>query len=393
MQVVRSIPAIYADRIAHSIARLNKKAVKLGVAKVEVSTRLFEQTKIIKGTYGDATIITEMAEITVTGETVRVAGWTLNARIDFEDGMTLVNSRPGIELPESFRTTNQFCQHCSTLRRRNSVFALQDMDGKYMQVGRNCLADFLGHDPEAALFSFSIEAFINGEFDDCESLGGGRSFPCVSIESLMNQAAQQVRTGGFISAKVAAEREICSTASNAVDLLVSVDPQSAKYRAANIPTEFDKEQAAKVLDWAKTTICAKADKTDFEHNVSQLLEQTDIRTRNAAKLVALFGMYARVMTQKAEKDAIVNAHVGTIGQRTEFAAKYLGENWFETAYGSMVIARFATPSGLLVYKGASPFWKDGIEAGNDVTFTATVKSHEDYKGMAQTLVQRCKVAK
>lgn len=92
-------------------------------------------------------------------------------------------------------------------------------------------------------------------------------------------------------------------------------------------------------------------------------------------------------------------HVGTVGKRGTFEAEYVGRVAFETAYGITRIYKFEYTRedgtfALITWK-TSAYMQVGeeqnpAEFGTRVKITGTVKEHGNYKGMAQTSVNRPK---
>src|SRR3972149_3916096 len=88
----------------------------------------------------------------------------------------ILRNVPGETLPESWRRADQKCDHCGLIRKRNETFVVRHEDGTLKQIGRQCIADFLGHKgPEgmlaAAEYLFSADGAACGAEDD-DSLGG-----------------------------------------------------------------------------------------------------------------------------------------------------------------------------------------------------------------------------
>ncbi len=100
-------------------------------------------------------------------------------------------------------------------------------------------------------------------------------------------------------------------------------------------------------------------------------------------LRAQFGHLANLPTPNGE-------YFGEPKKREDITATLIASFGFQGYYGFVHIQRFIAESGaLLVYKGSAPVAAD---MGKPVTFKATVKSHDEYEGEAQTMIQRVKVA-
>ena len=83
-------------------------------------------------------------------------------------------------------------------------------------------------------------------------------------------------------------------------------------------------------------------------------------------------------------DRATSQHVGSVGERREFALKVERVFSFEGTYGVTFINVCRDAAGnVVVYKGSN-----GWERGEELRVKATVKAHEQRDGVAQTLIQR-----
>lgn len=81
--------------------------------------------------------------------------------------------------------------------------------------------------------------------------------------------------------------------------------------------------------------------------------------------------------------------VGEEGAKVEASAKLVRIGWFETKFGGTNVYTFEDSShNLLVWKTGKGL---GIEVGDYVTISGTVKEHKEYRGDRQTVLTRCKV--
>ena len=56
--------------------------------------------------------------VTVTGETPKLAGWSLVAKVEYIEDERLICCVPGESCPEEFRTRGTECDHCKYQRTR-----------------------------------------------------------------------------------------------------------------------------------------------------------------------------------------------------------------------------------------------------------------------------------
>lgn len=389
----RDVPEHLVAAVMASIEKVNRRAAKLGVDGFTVTRG--KPFAVERKTREGTKYLIEMVPLTIEGGKVKSPnGWSLLGRVDFEDGSTLVSSRPGAEMPPRYRMAAKTCDHCQADRQRNAIFVFNKPDTEeHMQVGRSCLQDFLGYDPAATLWAAreygGIFDDIDGMLDDDERQGGGgQRHAVVRLDEVMTAAAYAVRHFGFVSKRAAEERGTTPTSDDVGALLF--DP---KAREDYKPADVDTAKAAAVVAWVQSEWGGKSDLSDYEYNAIELTSRETVRPRRIGILTSLVAAYDRANEEKVAREKRVNAHVGEVGQRREFDAVFSGLSQFDTQFGVMFVARFDSPEGLLVYKGGTIWWPVPLDIGTPIKFVGTIKEHADYKGTKQTMVSRCALPK
>jgi len=89
-----------------------------------------------------------------------------------------------------------------------------------------------------------------------------------------------------------------------------------------------------------------------------------------------------------ETQARTEEYIGTVGEQHEFTGEVQSVSRpIVTQFGDMYITTIHTPEGIVVYKGGKPLG----ERGQTISFTATIKAHDLYRDVKQTVVARPKV--
>lgn len=215
--------------------------------------------------------------VTISGSTPALAGWQFVATLQHleADGETinLLRTVPGVDadLPHNFRTaTPENCDHCNkSIKTRKETFVVRETaTGKFSQIGRNCLADFLGgQDPHAVakaleLLLSACDAASSSSED--EGFGGGGHGPLrFPLRTFLAVTAMLVRTEGWLSrskARIEYGDTSSSTASLALEYL-SPPPRDSQaradweaFRAKHPVTAEDIETADKALEFARTDL-------------------------------------------------------------------------------------------------------------------------------------------
>ena len=374
----------------------NSKAAKLGVPGFTATYGEVFTVKVKDDSAAAGYIEVERVTVTVVGAPIVIPNFRFLGRVDFEEGVTLVNARPGETIPARYFHATTYCDHCTSQRQRNMVYIFRRDGGEqHIQVGRTCLKDFMGHDPEAVLNSTRLEGSLFDAID--EEVGrGGRESPVIWLDSVLEMAAAVIRhnNGAFMSKGSASKINergdlfVPATSDLVFDQLFPQTPRPKGWVKIT-PEAQDVERAAAAKAWCLESMTDLSN--DYQHNLRELMGAERIKIRRIGIVTSLLGVYARHLGELVKREAAVNLHVGTAGQRREFVAKFAGSTTYETDYGTMFIGRFETTEGLAVYKGGSPFWDMDTKEGDEVVFTATIKCHGEFNGRKQTMIQRAKV--
>lgn len=93
---------------------------------------------------------------------------------------------------------------------------------------------------------------------------------------------------------------------------------------------------------------------------------------------------------KAKLPANPSKHIGQVGSKIELEATFKRTRWYDTRFGTTWIYTFEDAEGnCLVWKTSASI---GAEEGDKVRIKGTVKDHDEYNGVKQTVLTRCKIA-
>lgn len=140
--------------------------------------------------------------------------------------------------------------------------------------------------------------------------------------------------------------------------------------------------------------------TDTLASIAHSARQYGSATENQLSLVGrilgeLEGKFAEQEARNAERAAErsqrVDAFIGTVNEKKRpFTGVVRLVKKIETMYGTSFLRIFDTPEGTVKWFSSSTTVE--LVAGQEVTFTATIKAHEIYEGERQTVVLRPKFA-
>lgn len=424
------IAAHLVESLRADVEKLAKRAKRLNVAPISVEIGApypvaYRATNAGDWERCDASFegarYFDFVDVTITGSAPVLAGWTFCATLEHVAGeagerLTVLRAVPGIELPRSYRDADPAnCDHCKRrILTRKETFVVRHEDGTWAQVGRNCTADFLGgKDPHAVAAQLNallaLHTAAAGYAD--EGLGGGFGGYCgdPSLREFMGVVAALVRVDGWVSRSAARQMDRWATADAAMYYLTPPPRDSraadewAKFRAERPATDADKADAAAAVDYARTTLVdavEAGDVSDYEHNLSVACRLPSVSRKLAGIVASLLSYYKRAIGAEVERRAAAaSQHVGTVGERSFFTLTLVSVKTIESSFGTSYLHSFVDADGNRVKwfsSAKSLAMPDGSSAalveGQTITLKATVKKHDEYRGIRETVLTRGEVS-
>ena len=451
----RSFVAVDADGTKHDVtlvpwanrrhlekkfAKLVRKAIRLGfdapvlthVGDVVVSRQVENEWGVVEK------FVFNYGAYTLVAAPVHFSGWSFVATINHtqvDDGqyINLINKAPDFadaDLGVELRNARPVCQHCNTARRRNDTFVIRHDDSRQIQVGRNCLQDYLGDADGTSLLSYAtFVAELRGFCeDDLFGLDSGKQVEAYSVGAVLAWAAASIEFRGFVSRGSVYENGYgLATADHVINTLATLfrrggaTAKDRKYLAEGwgqkewaVPvTESHRELAESIIEWTRTI----SDDTDSDYlwNLKVACGLHTISSKQigiVASAVTAYDRHINGQRRKAEQEkvAATSEYIGKkgdkIGRKLSAADKRKGAaafpaltvtvsftRSFETAWGTTTLVSFTDTDGnvLTWFASNGAYDTDGkqVEEGNTYTLVATIKGHKDYKGIKQTSVNRC----
>lgn len=377
------IPSANMEKLAKKIKALNKKALKAGTGEIKLTTisKTVDENE-------DGSVDVRF-QIALEGETPKINGWAFIARLDHNTDPTgesnLIYVMPSADLPEHFRNAGANCEHCGWDRRRRDTYVLQNEDsGEYKQVGRTCIRDFIGIDP--ARIAEQAERYVKvlGLLNEAREpkWGGINDHRDIHLPAYLSWVAQSIREHGWISGREAYEDfDKVSTASQAIgEMFATYKPQ--------LPTDEDKELA----ETAIAHVLTLEPKNDFLFNINAIAKQNYLDWKASGLAAAIMFVYNRHLEDEAKRKAAADLskseYVGALKERLEFEVRVIGKRWIEGRFGSTAVIRMLDANDNLFVTFASGNFGDEVNIEDKVTIRGTVKKHDEYKGVKQTILTR-----
>lgn len=345
--------------------------------------------------------------ITVQGEPPKLSGWQFVATLTPTEEGNLINTVPGTEepVPKVYRTAPPVCDYCQKSRRRLDSFIVRNMGtGEYKQVGRNCLAKFLGYsNPERvaryAEILADLERTVRDEADSFQR--SERPAEYLDLLEFLTMVVAVTENRGWVTRKQADET---GQSASVIHVLDQLDPSwrsKVKDRSTLItPTEEHRQQAREAIKWSRSDDLVPD--SDYKHNL-KISTATDAFHAKAAGVVSsLIHFIGRIkegelareqrLQEAAERREALSGseYVGTVGDRVKgLLVRVIRRKVLEGGqFGPTTMYRMLDMQGNVLVWFSS---RDVMDEGEWYTLTGTVKRHEEYEGVKQTQLTRCAV--
>jgi hypothetical protein len=441
------IAACRREELDARVAKINKRAAKLEQPDITVELLYVEQEpvtmpcdaclwnpaapcQVCNGTRRVPTAtIKEWQHVKLHGLAPVVEGYVFLCRLEHtEAGNFLARAaqdpKHEIPVPIKYRTAKSDCDHCQIRRQRNDTFVLFRLEGqkpeevvvtnpetdpRYVQVGRNCLADFIRNPERVAevvgIFNllYEITNLVGGGEDDDDAFSGGGwgsgRYQGFDILHFLAAAVSCIRQRGWVSAAMARDQDATSTGSKASFVCSPCFSRErsvlAEWRQLQ-PTEADYEKAKLVRDWI-LALKAKEESTgqplsDYQHNLVLIAARGLVEHRQIGLAASAVNGYDREQNRLAAASA---------------AAKYPPSQFFGKEgdkFGPIkvtVTGKFSTSSDLAYVEvrtiiklraetGEIFVWfasgERQIERGQQYMLSGKVKRHNTYMEERQTVL-------
>lgn len=385
---------ISAEQLAATrakFAKINGRATRGGLQGSIELTSVREVTVKLENVAGLA-VETVMFEVTIGGETPRFNGWEFIATLDWDQHAGLiVRAAPGAPTVDRSALREGWCDHCKTTRDRSKTFVVRSADGVQVQVGSTCIKDFTG-------WSGSI-SWLEGPSEGRESdWFGPVGRVDYSVETVLAYAWAIIKLHGWAPASFGFESTKCL-----VDRALYPNPKrkdDLEFARTLAPlAEEAKGRAAEIKDFILSSDFWGGG--DYTTNLKAVCAGSLVSPRNFGLVVSAPQAHARFQekTLLKEKAAKVGADSEWFGTpavkgaksvRHELDVTVVGIRYIEGDYGTTTLYTMVGPDGNL-FKWFASNGTLGEKEGASFKIKATVKAHDEFKGVKSTTLTRCTV--
>lgn len=271
-----------------------------------------------------------------------------------------------------FKPTECKCDHCNINRYRMKTYIIKKGDD-YKQVGGSCLINYLGHELKMHLLP---EAFTEAELGGLEFGGSGKCF--YDLNLVLELSIMSVKSRGFYKTN-----DNYPTKQHVYELIIG--KESTKKLNYNQVTE---QEIQDHIDYMLSL--ENSEIGSYNYNLFTIAKNGYCSYTSMGILVSVVNAYILHKERLSQQNAELNSqHIGDIKQRITTEIKMISVYIMEGDFGYTSIVKMIDESGNIIIWKASGYKSFEIDA--KYSLTGTISKHDEYKGIKQTLVQRCKL--
>lgn len=355
------------------ITKLNHKAKKYGFDPISytVSGEKFKKLPETGHTV-------KFLLVDVDGEIPFVKGWKVVATLDHTHPITLARVMGDYDVHE-FKDRKPVCDHCHTHRIKVKSYVIANEDGDMMQVGTGCIKDYIDRSVEFALakFGFLSDAY-DGEWERIE--GGGKPSYYFELDEVIKAAYYSIRDRGFKPAH--------DDFSTALDVAYYFEPPVSL--ANEYKWTFGEKEEAFVDEFMEYYGNIEVS-NNFVMMVKDIIKLGYVTPRYISYIAgAANTVFKEIQKEKSGSVEYADSWVGDVKKRMEFDVVVERVIPSDGYYGMTYITHFRTKDNhKLVWFATSKNLED--EVGNSLKIKGTVKKHDEYNGVKQTVITRVTV--
>lgn len=306
---VYRVPAENLTTFESKIAKLNKKAAKLGCEPTTFKiVETDEEERSITGPSGlNEKVVYVWNYIALNAVKPMVPGYRFIAALDHtvqqqEGDPVIVKQVPSIEEEldlSAWRYADPRCDHCKKVRSRNTTYLVEEIETKKIaKVGSSCLRDFTGaNDPErVASYLEYIADFDESSDEEGESYGG--IVPKRMVHQYLTHVAACIRRDGWTSRSQAEFG--AATADQAWN---NIHYYGKRDKAGNLMyielTDDDSVTAEKAVEWARNLEAV----SDFDHNLKTMAGLTAMPDKGDGIVAYIVQGFVKDETKRIEREA------------------------------------------------------------------------------------------
>ena len=347
----------------------------------------------------------------------RVVGRKKIYRMHGKDPYVEIESFFDFRVPGRFRSAGCDCAHCHANVVRNNLFIVHNTKtGEIAQVGRNCLKEYgFSQTGVNGIVDFcKISASIAQKYkmlqeeqsnwhDEYNSGSGMKMYESTELELWIATCTAVIKSVGSYIGTHDAEFE-----GRWYDLKDCQEDEISTFNAAKIrlsrnwmPSDEEREYAREVIEYAKNIEIKGEFNRNFQAKIRELATFRHIpepKLSCLAFLPASFEKSKEIAKKREEWQKVLNGYAdeyaGEVGDKLKnVSVTFANCRKFEGYYGTTYFVEFVDEARHLLIWKTSKGDAAEFSVSDKFVLSATIKAHDEYKGLKQTMITRAKLTK
>lgn len=394
-------------QLQKAMTRLNRHALKQGYSEVKIvsMSKEHEARRLVLRRDIDGEISESSYAVLVKDVVVDIpeqflnalnSDWNVVGQIVYAEGLPEVVATSA-NLAEVGTAAEGFAWKCDTCKHPlKKAFAVKHkVDGKILIVGCECLKQYTGADGAAIIKMVEFISCL--QFKETDSEGGtggtvGHQYSVIDLENYLSVCHALVRMDGQYIKRWSKDAygenvENIQCTRNRALAQFSEGTAVAGFSKINV-TDEDRAAAMGLIEaWYNSEVPMRDGKPDdFVTQCKFLVERGWITIKTAG--VAAY----MVNGPRKPEGQNTSSYIGTVGERAVFEnLRVVFTMDRENAYGKSMIIKFEDLNGNVITWFASG--THNYQKGDVVSrIKATIKNHDEFRGVKQTIITRAKAA-
>jgi hypothetical protein len=370
------IPEQNLTSLQERIQKLTRRAEKLGIDPVSI--HVIKQIEI-PAVGAETPSLHSWVE--VCGTAPKIDGYQFMGSIEFMGELAMFQAAGGgkTELidPKYWLEPTDNCDHCKTNRRRKNLYIVrEDKTGKTMQIGKNCMADFV-RSPDHAQKLAAYETMLHNVAELLDDENGAHYHNdaedmLYDLAYYLDPAAMLVRHYGWVS--MTKEREsheadgpsITATYSHMAAWLNPRTNYLRRWARELVVEEQDKICVRDALAW----LSEQPTDNEYFYKLRRIVDYGYCNRKNAGLLISLIGSYKSYLAREATKQP--RTPVPVSDTRIHVRGKILKTDVKQNGYGFREVMTLQDDRGFILW-GSIPNSLEGASPNDHVEFVAKIE--------------------
>lgn len=351
------------------IASLKRKVDSIANKGANVVFELIGEPRFFKDP--ELGVYYEAQEVEVEG-IYKVEGWEFIAKIETSPMGNLIFKVKDIDIPEKYRNSGARCDHCNTVRTRNSTFLVRNLEtGEFKQVGKACLLQYTdGLDATRCAELASLISFVRkNSFEDEEMLDYIRSH---------NAAAQWFDGDSIRKALYYIVSKYGYIKNHIVDQYYDLSKDEL-----NSLKSIDLSDMNKWVD-----MITDGSTNDYYHNAKILWNSECLKTSHFTLVASLVNQYLKYK-QDVARNKTIDYDKFQVGDKVSLVADTVKVLYTKSAYAYGAEPTYVQK--IIGTDGVSYVWSTTNQVKKGDKINATVKELNTYRDERQVVITRGKI--